>query len=192
MNTNLIRFLTLSFIICMLTPLGARDVKSIEEWTFSSLKGNNTYFAAYKNPKDKTPITEEQRAALRRAMIDKSSNSNIPLLAEPAIMEDSISNPSKVTVGLFDESRDEPESPKGVASVKYDDPMGGGDDQYIVWRTTFLDTYVLISDKVTCIYTVHRNVKHPDGGYLLTYVTIRNSPLGVSSYSMSGSAKRVK
>lgn len=192
MNTKLIRFLTLSLITCILTPLGAKDVKSIEEWTFSPLEGMNTYFAAYKNPKDKTPITEEQRAVFRRAMIDKSSNSNIPLLAEPAIIEDSVNNPSKVTVALFDESREEPESPKGVASVKYDDAMGSADDQYIVWRTTFLDTYVLISDKVTCVYTVHRNVKHSDGGFLLTYVTIRNSPLGVSSYSMSGSAKRVK
>ena len=186
------KFLVLWLLALTYTSASARELKVVEEWTFSSLKGINTYFAAYKNPKDKSPTTEEQRAAIRRAMIDNSSNSNIPLLAEPARMEDSISNPSKVTLGLFDDSRGEPEQPKGIARIRYDDAMGGGDDQYMVWRTTFMDTYVMISDKATCIYTVHRNVRHPDGGNLLTFVTIRNTVLGVSSYCMVGSARKDK
>lgn len=170
--------------------LVANEVVATEEWIFSELKGKNTFFAAFKNPLDKKPLTEDQRSAIRRVMIDKSSNTNVPMLADPAILDDGISSPSNVTVGLFSESRNEPDMPKGVAMIKYDDATGGGQHQHVVWRTTFVDTYVLISDNVTSVYSVHRNVKHSNGGYLLTYVTIRNTMLGVSRYSMHGSAKR--
>jgi hypothetical protein len=192
MLNNKTTLLVLSILSSILAPSHAREIKSVEEWTFSSLKGTNTYFAAYKDPSEKTPPTEEQRAAMRRAIIDNASNSNIPFLPSPARMEDGISNTATVTVGLFNLSRDDPELPKGAATVKYTDGLGSGEDQYLAWRSTHLDTYMMISDKTTYIYTVHRNVRHPDGGNLLTLVTIRNNMIGVSSYTMIGSARRRK
>lgn len=179
-------------IACLLAcqPVIAQQggFKATEEWRFSGLTGTNTYFASHSDPNRKE-VTEESRSRLRRAMID---NSSMPILPKPVVLEDGISSETQVTVLLRDESRDDPQKPKGVASFKYRNSLGENEDAYVVWRGANTDSYIMFSDKVISIYTVHRNVAHPDGGYLLTLTQIGNAPLGVRSYSMSGSAKRVK
>lgn len=189
MKTDITRIVAIACLLVYQPAIAQqREYKATEEWRFSGLTGTNTYFASHSDPVRKE-VTEESRSRLRRAMID---NSSMPILPKPVVMEDGISNETQVTVLLHDESRDNPQKPKGVAALNYRNGLGDNEDAYIVWRGTHTDSYMLFSDKVISIYTVHRNVAHPDGGYLLTLTQIGNAPMGVRSYNMQGSAKRVK
>ena len=170
----------------------ANEIVAVEEWTFSEFKGKNTFFAAHHVPQSGKPMTEAQRSAIRKALVDSESNANVPFLANPVTLSDGLSGTTKVSVILYSESRDSPEALKGVALFEHTNDKNTNTSKCLVWRSTFTDTYTFVDGKVTYIYTVHRNVKLNDGSYLLTLVTIRNSALGVTSYSMSGSAKKLK
>jgi hypothetical protein len=188
MKTSLTCILAIvSLLACQPAIAQQQEYRTIEEWRFSGLTGSNTYLASHSNPGSQP--TEQSRSSLRRAMID---NSSMPILKKPIVMEDGISNETQVTVVLKDDSRENPQGPKGFATLKYKNQLGESEDMYIAWRGTHTDTYVMFSDKTVAVYTVHRNVPHPNGGYLLTLNQIGNAPLGVRAYTMYGSARRLK
>lgn len=188
MKIRLIRILAIvSLLACQPAIAQQQDYKTIEEWRFSGLTGSNTYLASHSNPS--VEPTDETRSSLRRAMID---NSKMPILKKPIVIEDGISNETQVTVMLQDDTRDNPHVPKGFATLKYKNQLGESEEVYIAWRGTHTDTYVMFSDKTVAVYTVHRNVPHPNGGYLLTLNQIGNAPLGVRAYMLHGSARRLK
>jgi hypothetical protein len=67
-----------------------------------------------------------------------------------------------------------------------------GKDNLLIFREEDTITCLLLSEGVTQIYTIHLNVTFPEGEKLVTMHTTRNRPLGVSTMTVSGKAKRVK
>jgi hypothetical protein len=178
--------------VLLLLPLIAFGQKSVvretEEWSFSELKGSTTFYAGHASPAE--PSSEKKRAALLKGMAD---NSDMPMHSAPVVLNDSLSTVMSVRLLLADASKDNADAPKGIAVVSYTDLIiGSAQDQYIVWRSQYMDSYVFTSDKITCVYTVHRNVRLPNAGCLVTYTATRNSFMGVSIVSFTGVARRVK
>lgn len=168
---------------------GSADIKAVENWQFSEMKGSNVYYASNIDPANRNNMSEDERARVRRAMTD---NSSMPILRNPVSLEDSISNKADVAIAWTRDSKTASENPAGIAVIKFTDGLGENVSQYIVWRGDYTTSLVSVGTKSTVIYTIHHNVSHPNGGFLLTYTTIRNSILGVNTYTMSGSAKLVK
>jgi hypothetical protein len=51
---------------------------------------------------------------------------------------------------------------------------------------------LLAAEGVIQLYTIHLNVTFPEGEKLVTMQTTRNRPLGVSTITVTGKAKRIK
>ena len=68
----------------------------------------------------------------------------------------------------------------------------GGKDELIVIRNDDSINCMLIGEGVVQFYTIHLNVTFPEGEKLVTMQTTRNRPLGVSTTTVSGKAKRIK
>lgn len=169
-----------AFVLC----LGIANSSAAEEketWSISALKGTQVFYASHIGRTSASNLTPAERQALTDAMAD---NSNMPPMPAPAAVETSM-GASAIAVRWVQPSSKDLTDPAGVASLSH----SAGEDTMPAYRAGHTITFMLNSDKVTMVYTIHTNVKMPDGGYLVTVTGVRNSFIGVTSLSFSGSAK---
>ena len=176
-----------AFLVALvpLTVFGASsDVTAVYE--ISELRGAQIYFASHIKPeamKDPKKIDDEDRAALMGA-IGKSGIA-MPRLKVPHVDESTRVQESVlrlVTIKEDDGSKTE------IAQNEYK----GGKDNMLAFKNEDSISCVLMSEGVMQIYTIHLNVTFPEGEKLVTMQTTRNRPLGVSTMTVSGKAKRIK
>ncbi len=163
----------------------AQTLQKAEVYEISEMTGQQIYYASHLKPealKDSKKIDDEDRAALVGA-IGKTGIA-MPRLKQPHIDSEVKMQSSKLTV--LTAKMDDGEV-KTVGRLEYK----GGQDNYIVIETEDTLTCMLIAEGVVQVYTIHRNVTFPDGEKLVTSMTTRNRPLGVTTICVSGKAKRI-
>jgi hypothetical protein len=173
----------MKYLLLLLLPLQV-CAQETQRWNITAMKGTQVFFASHIGVADASNIKPHQREILMRAMVD---NSNMPPMSAP---ESIVTNmgASSITVRWSQSSSKDHTDPAGIAVIKYP----AGEDGMIAYRAGHTETYMLNSDKVTQVYTIHRNVRMPDGGYLVTVTGVRNSFIGVTSMNFSGSAHLAK
>ena len=182
--TALFSSLLLLTLFPSVNALDVNDVKTVEVWQISDMDGEVYTFASHaKNPES---MTEEDKVRIRAAITD---NSRMPLLPRRISSGKTQTKGMTLTVGRTRETSDTPDEATAIAKAEY---KAGGEDLLMGFRDKHIDTYVLVGEKVAQVYTIHRNVKCEDGGFLVTLIGTRNSPIGVTTSSFSGSAKRIK
>jgi len=155
-------------------------------YEISELRGTQIYYASHIKPEamsDPKKIDNEDRAALMGA-IGKTGIA-MPRLKVPHVDDSTRVQESVlklVTINEDDGSKTE------LAQNEYN----GGKDNMMVFKKDDTITCLLMGDGVMQVYTIHLNVTFPDGEKLITMQTTRNRPLGVSTMSVSGKAKRIK
>lgn len=176
--------LILSCLIPCFVRAASADVNAVYE--ISELRGSQIYFASHIKPeamKDPKKIDDEDRAALMGA-IGKTGIAmprlKVPHVDESARVQESVLK--LVTIREDDGSKTE------LAQNEYK----GGKDNMMVFKGDDTITCLLMGEGVMQVYTIHLNVTFPEGEKLITMQTTRNRPLGVSTMSLSGKAKRVK
>jgi len=163
----------------------AQTLQKAEVYEISEMTGQQIYYASHLKPealKDSKKIDDEDRAALMGA-IGKTGIA-MPRLKQPHIDSEVKMQPSKLTV--LTAKMDDGEV-KTIGRLEYK----GGQDNYIVIENEDTLTCMLIAEGVVQVYTIHRNVTFPDGEKLITSMTTRNRPLGVTTICVSGKAKRI-
>jgi hypothetical protein len=160
------------------------DITAVYE--ISELRGAQIYYASHIKPEamsDPKKIDDEDRAALIGA-IGKTGIAmprlKIPHIDETTRVQESVLK--LVTITEDDGSKSE------LAQNEYK----GGKDNMMMFKKVDTITCLLMSEGVMQIYTIHLNVTFPDGEKLVTMQTTRNRPLGVSTITASGKAKRIK
>jgi hypothetical protein len=178
----------LRFILILMFPmfLRAQSVESVSVYELSDLIGSQVYFASHFKPealRDPKKVDDEDRAALLGA-IGKSGIA-IPRLKVPYVRDDTV-----VQAGLIRlmKIRQKDGTSMEIGQNEYKD----GKDDLLVFRAEDTITCLLLAEGVTQIYTIHLNVTFPGGEKLVTMHTTRNRPLGVSTMTVSGKAKRVE
>lgn len=167
-------------------PVFAQTLQKAEIYEISEMTGQQIYYASHLKPealKDSKKIDDEDRAALLGAM--GKTGIAMPRLKQPHIDSEVKMQPSKLTV--LTAKMDDGEV-KTIGRLEYK----GGQDNYMVMETEDTITCILIAEGVVQVYTIHRNVTFPDGEKLITCMTTRNRPLGVTTICVNGKAKRVK
>lgn len=164
----------------------AQTIQKAEVYEISEMTGQQIYYASHLKPaalKDSKKIDDEDRAALVGA-IGKSGIA-MPRLKEPHVDSAVKMQSSKLTVitAKMDDGQ-----VKTLGRLEYK----GGEDNFMVIEEEDTLTCILIAEGVVQVYTIHRNVTFPDGEKLVTCMTTRNRPLGVTTICVSGKAKRVK
>jgi len=164
----------------------AETIQKVEVYEIGQLAGQQVVYASHIKPealKDPQKIDDEDRAALIGAV--GKSGIAMPRLKQPHVEPDATVSPGKLTI--ITAKMDDGEV-KTVARLEYKQ----GKDDLIVFDEADTITCMLLAEGVTQVYTIHRNVTFPEGEKLVTLITTRNRPLGVTSMSLSGKAKRVK
>jgi hypothetical protein len=160
------------------------DINAV--YQLSELRGAQIYFASHIKPEamsDPKKIDDEDRAALMGA-IGKTGIA-MPRLKVPHVDESTRVQESTlklVTITEDDGSKTE------LAQNEYK----GGKDNMMMFKKDDTITCLLMDDGVMQVYTIHLNVTFPGGEKLVTMQTTRNRPLGVSTMTVSGKAKRIK
>lgn len=179
------RFLLL---LLLLVPffLRAQTVESMSVYELSELTGSQVYFASHFKPealRDPKKVDDEDRAALLGA-IGKNGIA-MPRLKVPYVRDD-----TTVQAGIIRLLKIKQNDGRvvEVGQNEYKD----GKDNLLVFREEDTITCLLLAEGVTQIYTIHLNVTFPGGEKLVTMHTTRNRPLGVSTMTVSGKAKRVE
>jgi hypothetical protein len=160
------------------------DITAVYE--LSEMRGQQIYYASHIKPeamRDSKKIDNEDRAALMGA-IGKTGIA-MPRLKIPHV--DDATRVQESVLKLVSIKEDD-----GSTSELAQNEHKGGKDNMMVIKTDDTITCLLMGDGVMQIYTIHLNVTFPDGEKLLTMQTTRNRPLGVSTISVSGKAKRIK
>ena len=177
------RLLLSALLPCSLFAASA-DINAV--YQLSELRGSQIYFASHIKPEamsDPKKIDDEDRAALMGA-IGKTGIA-MPRLKVPHVDESTRVQESTlklVTITDDDGSKTE------LAQNEYK----GGKDNMMMFKKDDTITCLLMSDGVMQVYTIHLNVTFPGGEKLVTMQTTRNRPLGVSTMTVSGKAKRIK
>jgi hypothetical protein len=177
------RLLLSALLPCSLFAASA-DINAV--YQLSELRGSQIYFASHIKPEamsDPKKIDDEDRAALMGA-IGKTGIA-MPRLKVPHVDESTRVQESTlklVTITEDDGSKTE------LAQNEYK----GGKDNMMMFKKDDTITCLLMSDGVMQVYTIHLNVTFPGGEKLVTMQTTRNRPLGVSTMTVSGKAKRIK
>lgn len=167
-------------------PASAEALQKVEVYEIGELTGQQVYYASHIKPealKDPKKVDDEDRAALIGA-IGKTGIA-MPLLQQPHVSADATVSSSKLTIttSTMDDGQ-----VKRLARLDHKQ----GKDDLIFFDGVDTITCLLLAEGVTQIYTIHRNVHFPDGEWLVTMQTTRNRPLGVSTLTVSGKAKRIK
>ncbi len=176
------------FLLLLLVPffLRAQTVESISVYELSELTGSQVYFASHFKPeslRDPKKVDDEDRAALLGAV--GKSGIAMPRLKVPFVRDDTTVQAGTIRL-LRIKQKDG--TYLEVGQNEYKD----GKDDLVVLREEDTITCLLLAEGVTQIYTIHLNVTFPGGEKLVTMHTTRNRPLGVSTMTVSGKAKRVK
>ncbi len=177
------RLLLLAALPCSALAASA-DVTAVYE--ISELKGTQIYYASHikaEAMKDSKKIDDEDRAALLGA-IGKSGIA-MPRLKTPHVDDSTTVQGSVLTLVTV---KEDDGSKMEIAQHEYK----GGKDNMLLFKNEDSISCMLIGEGVMQIYTIHLNVTFPDGEKLVTMQTTRNRPLGVSTITASGKAKRVK
>ncbi len=176
------------FLLLLLVPffLRAQTVESMSVYELSELTGSQVYFASHFKPealRDPKKVDDEDRAALLGA-IGKNGIA-MPRLKVPYVRDD-----TTVQAGIIRLLKIKQNDGRvvEVGQNEYKD----GKDNLLVFREEDTITCLLLAEGVTQIYTIHLNVTFPGGEKLVTMHTTRNRPLGVSTMTVSGKAKRVE
>lgn len=163
-----------------------QSVENVVVYELSAMRGSQVYYASHIKPeamRDPKKIDDEDRAALMGA-IGKSGIA-MPRMKEPFVDDSTRVQESVLRLVTL---RDKDGSHTEVAQNEYK----GGQDNMIVFRKDDTISCLLVADGVTQVYTINLNVTFPDGEKLVTMQVTRNRPLGVSTMSVSGKAKRSK
>lgn len=177
-----------NLLFCVLSafPLLGQTIQRYEVYELSQMTGQQVVYASHIKPealKDPKKIDSEDRAALLGA-IGKTGIA-MPRLKQPVVENDATMSPAKLTIITAKMDNGEVST---VARLEYKD----GKDDLVVFDEPDTITCMLMGEGVMQVYTIHRNVTFPEGEKLVTCITTRNRPLGVTSMSLSGKAKRVK
>ena len=180
------RFYTALVFLFAVSSIGtAQTVQGVEVYEISEVKGQQVYYASHiksEHMKDSNLIDDEDRAALRGA-IGKTGIA-MPRLSTPYVDDNCRVQKSRITITtLLDKKGEQIE----IGKNEYNN----GEDPLMVIRNDDTITCILMSEGVSQIYTIHKNVTFPDGAKLVTAQTTRNRPLGVSTVSASGKATRI-
>jgi hypothetical protein len=173
-------------LLLLPAALVARSADITAVYELSEMRGSQTYYASHIKPeglKDSKKIDDEDRAALLGA-IGKSGIA-MPRLKIPHV--DDSTNVQGSLLRLISLKDDD-----GSVTELAQNEHKGGKDEMMVFRSEDSITCLLMSEGVLQVYVIHLNVTFPGGEKLLTMQTTRNRPLGVSTISVSGKAKRIK
>jgi hypothetical protein len=173
-----ITVLSLAFLFIPLHGLRAQER---ETWNLSPMKGTQVFYASHIGKSNASNLTNDERRTLTAAIAD---NSSMPPMRSPESVHTEMAA-STLNVRWAQSSSKDHTDPAGIASVVH----AAGEDGMIAYRSGHTITFILNSDKVTQVYTIHTNVRMPDGGYLVTLTGVRNSFIGVTSLNFSGSAR---
>jgi hypothetical protein len=176
---------TLLLYFLAVFSLFGQNILKTEIYEVGELTGQQVVYASVLKLdalKDSKKITDEDRLAVSKAMLQEGAN--IPALQQPHVVNDVKLSPSKLTIITVKADNGEINT---FASIEYDK----GRDDLAVFNQGETITCILMDKRVMQAYTIHRNVKLPGGENLITCVTIRNSPIAVSTMSVSGKAKRI-
>ncbi len=175
-------------LLLLLSPLGllAQTVEGVTVYELSELSGAQVYFASHfkeESLRDPKKVDDEDRAALLGAV--GKTGIAVPRLKTPFVRDD-----TRVQAGTISilKVRQKDGTTVEVGQNEYKD----GKDNLLIFREEDTITCLLLAEGVTQIYTIHLNVTFPEGEKLVTMHTTRNRPLGVSTMTVSGKAKRVK
>jgi hypothetical protein len=180
------RFYTvLVFLFAVSSISIAQTVQGVEVYEISEVKGQQVYYASHiksEHMKDSNLIDDEDRAALRGA-IGKTGIA-MPRLSTPYVDDNCRVQKSRIIITtLLDKKGEQIE----IGKNEYNN----GEDPLMIIRNDDTITCILMTEGVSQIYTIHKNVTFPDGAKLVTAQTTRNRPLGVSTVSASGKATRI-
>jgi len=181
---------TISLLALLLTTpvfsLGNQQAEVTEIYEVTELTGAQIYYASHMKPealKDYKKIDDEDRAAITGA-IGKSGIA-MPRLKVPHI--DSTTRAQNSTLRIL-AIKDQNGIDREVGENEYQ----GGKDEMVLLKNSDTISFVLSADGVFVLYTIHLNVTFPNGEKLVTMQTTRNRPLGVSTTTVSGKARRTK
>lgn len=158
----------------------------LEIYEVTELTGAQIYYASHMKLealKDSKKIDDEDRAAIMGA-IGKSGIA-MPRLKVPHI--DSTARVQNSVLRVIS-VKDQNGRDREFGENEYE----GGKDEMILLKMSDTVNFVLASDGVFSQYTIHLNVTFPNGEKLVTMQTTRNRPLGVSTTTVSGKARRTK
>jgi hypothetical protein len=177
----------MKYLLLLFVPMAllAQKVQSVTVYELSEMSGQQVYYASHIKVESikATRMDDEDRAAFDGA-IGKSG------IAMPRFKTPFVRDETKVQAGIIRliTIKQENGETVEVGQNEYQD----GKDNLVVFRQEDTITCLMISEGVTQIYTIHLNVTFPEGEKLVTMHTTRNRPLGLSTMTLSGKAKRIK
>ena len=161
-------------------------VQGVEIYELSDMIGVQTYFASHMKPEtlqDSNKMDDEDRAAIMGA-IGKTGIA-MPRLKVPYVNASTRTQSSTLRI-LTIKDKD------GAISEVGQNEYTGGKDEMMVLRWPDTINFIQTAEGVFIVYTIHLNVTFPKGEKLVTMQTTRNRPLGVSTTTVSGKAKRLQ
>ena len=174
-------FFVLSPVIAL-----AQSLENVEIYEISDMVGVQVYYASHikvEGMKDSKKIDAEDRAALLGA-IGKTGIA-MPRFKVPHTEDNTTVKGCKMHV-LTIKDKD------GGLNYVAQNEHKGGKDELMVIRSDDAISCLLAAEGVIQLYTIHLNVTFPEGEKLVTMQTTRNRPLGVSTITVTGKAKRIK
>lgn len=175
-------------LLCIFSPvlILAQSLENVEIFDISDMTGSQIYYASHikvEAMKDSKKVDAEDRAALLGAV--GKTGVAMPRFRVPYSDDNTTVKGCTIRV-LTIKDKD------GSLNYSAQNEHKGGKDELIVIRNDDSINCMLIAEGVVQLYTIHLNVTFPEGEKLVTMQTTRNRPLGVSTTTVSGKAKRIK
>lgn len=172
----------------LLSPvlLLAQSVENLEIFEISDMVGSQVYYASHikvEGMKDSKKVDAEDRAALLGAL--GKTGIAMPRFKTPYVEDNTTVKGCKMSVATI-------KGKDGELNYVAQNEHKGGKDELMVIRNDDAINCLLVAEGVVQLYTIHLNVTFPEGEKLVTMQTTRNRPLGVSTITVTGKAKRVK
>ena len=164
----------------------AQSLENVEIFDISDMTGSQIYYASHikvEAMKDSKKVDAEDRAALIGAV--GKTGVAMPRFRVPYSDDNTTVKGCTIRI-LTTKDKD------GSLNYSAQNEHKGGKDELIVIRNDDSINCMLIAEGVVQLYTIHLNVTFPEGEKLVTMQTTRNRPLGVSTTTVSGKAKRIK
>ncbi len=167
---------TLTSLFSLVALSLSAQVPSVDfgSYTLEEVKGTSTVWASHVPGDD----IEAGKITPYIGKI-KGERASLPAFSIPKNLSDGIGKKQKNTLTF----RRNPDGDyEGV--LKYGDNVV----PVIVVNGSYTMSFIEASDDAQTIYTVHRNVKNPDGSYLVTVSAVKNTALYVCTWSFAGKA----